>query len=593
MRWPALLFLFATCLPVAGGGRPNVVLILIDDQGYGDMAALGNPVVRTPSLDRLHAESVRLTDYHVDPTCSPTRAALLTGRYSTRTGVWHTINGRSLLSPDEYTLAELFRDHGYRTGLFGKWHLGDNAPLRPRDQGFEHAVWSPGGAVDQGANWLGTDCFGDTYRVNDRWQAFEGYHTDVWFAQAMAFIEAGQQAGGNPFFVYLPATAAHDPWNVAEKYARPYREAGVPPEIARFYGMLSNIDENVGRLRAWLADRGLAENTILIFTTDNGTATGWSADAADHSFFNAGMRGWKGSEYDGGHRVPLFIHWPAGGVGTGRDVDTLAGHIDLLPTLIDLCGLPPIDPARLSRGPLDGRSLAADILGRDGGSGPTGVRFVHSQRISEPVKWRACAVMTERWRLVNGAELYDIKTDPGQQTDLATAHPDVVSQLRNDYEAWWASLEPVFAEPVRFDLGGAENPTTLMSHDWFMPGTRHSAWHHRHVLENALINGSFMVRIVQAGRYRITPLRWPEYLDRPVEPWTGRITIDCGGTVHEAELATGAGTPAVASEVSLPAGPATLTATLTRGDGAAFGAYYVKVERLDDEKDGPGSPRPQ
>jgi len=581
MRLTAILFLLATCLPAAAAERPNVVLILIDDQGYGDIAALGNPVVKTPAIDRLHGESVRFTDYHVDPTCSPTRAALLTGRYSTRTGVWHTINGRSLLAPAEYTLAELFRDNGYRTGIFGKWHLGANAALRPRDQGFDTAVWSPGGAVDQGANWLGNDCFDDTYRVNDCWQQFEGYHTDVWFEQAMAFMGECQAAGDKPFFVYLPTTAAHEPWNVADDYARPYREAGVPPGIANFYGMVTNIDDNVARLRAWLADHGLADNTILIFTTDNGTGVGWSEDAEHYSYFNAGMRGWKSSEYDGGHRVPLFIHWPAGGVATGRDVATLAAHIDLLPTLADLCGLAPIDPARLVRGPLDGRSLAADILGQDGGSGPTGVRFVHNQRIDYPVKWRACAVMTDRWRLVNGEELYDITTDPGQQTDVAAEHPAEVSRLRSAYEAWWASLEPAFAEHVRFDLGGAENPTTLMGHDWFMPGTTRSAWHHKHVLENALINGPFMVRVVKAGRYRITPLRWPEYLDKPAKPWTAEVEVDCEGERHRAAITEAAGTSQGSAELTLPAGPAALTATLTRSDGASFGAYYVKVERIE------------
>ena len=159
--------------------KPNVILILTDDQGYGDIAALGNPVLKTPHLDKLHGESIRLTDYHVDPTCSPTRSALLTGRYSTRTGVWHTINGRSLMHGDEYTLAERFRDNGYRTGMFGKWHLGSNAPLRPMDQGFDHCVWSPGGAVNQGANYLGNDCSDDTYKINEKWQKFPGYNTDV------------------------------------------------------------------------------------------------------------------------------------------------------------------------------------------------------------------------------------------------------------------------------------------------------------------------------------------------------------------------------------------------------------------------------
>ncbi len=297
--------------------RPNVILIMVDDQGYGDIAAHGNPVLKTPHLDQLHSQSVRLTNYHTDPTCSPTRSALMTGRYSTRTGVWHTINGRSMMHTDEYTMAEYFKDNGYRTGMFGKWHLGANAPLRPMDQGFEHAVWSPGGAVNQGANYLGHDCFDDTYKVNETWQKFPGYHTDVWFDQAMKFIADKDKHGDKPFFVYLPTTAVHDPWNVDEKYSKPYLDAGLPEAVAKFYGMVTNVDENVGRLRAFLKDKGLSENTILIFTTDNGTAIGWSANGAKYDFFNAGMRAFKGSEYEGGHRVPFFLHWPAGGSTRG------------------------------------------------------------------------------------------------------------------------------------------------------------------------------------------------------------------------------------------------------------------------------------
>ncbi|MEE8467884.1 MAG: sulfatase-like hydrolase/transferase, partial [Planctomycetota bacterium] len=197
---------------------PNVILVITDDQGYGDLAGHGNAMISTPHMDRLRRESVRLTDFHVDPTCSPTRSALMSGRYSTRTGVWHTIMGRSLMDGGEETLAEVFRANGYRTGMFGKWHLGDNYPTRPQDQGFEHVVWHHGGGVGQGPDYWGNDYFDDTYEVDGQWQKFSGYCTDVWFREATAFIEREDE---RPFFAYLSTNAPHGPFLVAESYSQP------------------------------------------------------------------------------------------------------------------------------------------------------------------------------------------------------------------------------------------------------------------------------------------------------------------------------------------------------------------------------------
>jgi arylsulfatase A-like enzyme len=576
--------LIALALPAFAADKPNVILILTDDQGYGDLAVHGNPVLKTPNMDKLHSESVRLTDYHVDPTCSPTRAALLTGRYSTRTGVWHTINGRSLMHGDEYTLAEYFRDNGYRTGMFGKWHLGANAPLRPMDQGFDHCVWSPGGAVNQGANYLGNDCFDDTYKLNEKWQKFPGYHTDVWYDQAMKFIEDTDAHGNEPFFVYLPTTAVHDPWNIEDEKAQYYLDKGVPPTMAKFYAMITNIDDNLGRLRKFLDDKGLAENTILIYTTDNGTTAGWIDRKSDFKYFNAGMRGWKGSHYDGGHRVPFFLHWPGGGFGAGRDIDRLAMHLDVYLTLGELCGLPQPAEEKLKRGWIDGDTWFMDLMGTR--TGPSeGTRFVHVQRAFVPPKWDKSVAMTQRWRLVEGKELYDIKQDPGQQNDIAAKHPDIVKQLREDYEKWWASLEPSFDDVVRFDLGGAENPTTLMSHDWYMSeGEGDSAWHHVYVERNELRNGPFMVNVKKAGKYRITPMRWPEYVDKPSGVIKARLTmsVEFDGS-RSTVWKTDPTQPVPSTAVELSSGPAELMATLTREDGKTFGAYYVKIEYLGEE----------
>jgi len=318
------------CLSVAAHATPNVVLVITDDQGYGDLSCHGNTELQTPNLDRLHGESVRFTDFHVAPTCSPTRAALMTGRHNNRTGVWHTIMGRSILPGGEVTVAEAFRDGGSRTGMFGKWHLGDNYPSRPQDQGFETTVNHGGGGVGQLPDYWGNDYFDDTYWRNGETESFDGYCTDVWFDEAMKFIESDPD---KPFFCYLSTNAPHGPYLVADEYKQPFLDAGIEDPRASFYGMIKNIDDNMGRLLERLDALDIADNTIVIFMTDNGTAAGFR----DGKGFNAGMRGTKGSPYDGGHRVPFFVRWPGGNVGGGVDVDQLAAHIDVMPTLLDLC----------------------------------------------------------------------------------------------------------------------------------------------------------------------------------------------------------------------------------------------------------------
>ncbi|MCR9243927.1 MAG: arylsulfatase [bacterium] len=556
-----------------GKRAPNVVLIMTDDQGYGDIAAHGNTKIRTPNLDRLHSQSVRLTDFHVDPTCSPTRAALMTGRYSTRTGVWHTILGRSLMATEERTIAETLRDTGYRTGMFGKWHLGENQPLRPQDQGFEEVVCHGGGGVGQGPDWWGNNYFDDTYWRNGSPERFEGYCTDVWFREAMSFIEAQQD---RPFFCYLATNAPHGPLHVDEKWSTPYVEAGVAPNQAKFYGMIENIDWNVGKLMAQLEELGLADNTIVVFLTDNGTAAGrvdkkrrangqWGG-------FNAGMRGNKGSEYDGGHRVPCFVRWPAGGIDGGRDEPYLSAHVDLWPTLVELCGQRIPSAVGL---PLDGRSLAQRL--RDPGAPlPERTLFVHSQRILHPEKWRKSAVMTERWRLVNGKELFDMLADPGQEQDVAESHPEVVRTLTAEYDDWWDSLAPAIARTVHIGLGSEAEPTTVLhSHDWQRIGRGGCPWHQNQIKRGAMLHGQWFVDVERAGTFEIELRRWPRHLERAIEARTARLRI--GDREHEQTI------PADATHatftVELPPGKTTLRSILEQPDGKSRGAYFVYVTR--------------
>jgi arylsulfatase B len=315
-------------LPAGRGAAapPNVILAIADDLGYGDLACHGNPAVKTPALDGLHARSVRFTNFHVSPTCAPTRAALMTGRYSNATGVWHTIMGRHLLRPGEVTMADCFRASGYRTGIFGKWHLGDNHPCRPQDRGFDEAVIHGGGGVWQTPDYFGNNYFDDTYLHNGKPRKFSGFCTNVWFDAAMGFMRDSVSAG-RPFFCYTSTNAPHSPYWAPERYSAMYKGLKGLRDPG-FYGLIANLDGNMARLEEFLNQQGLAANTILMFTTDNGTAAGGEV-------YNAGMRGAKGSVYEGGHRVPLFVSWPQGGIGGGRDADTLTAHIDVLPTLIE------------------------------------------------------------------------------------------------------------------------------------------------------------------------------------------------------------------------------------------------------------------
>jgi arylsulfatase A-like enzyme len=549
-----------------------VVLIITDDQGYGDVAAHGNTMIRTPHLDKLHAESVRLTDFHVDPTCSPTRSALMSGRYSTRTGVWHTIMGRSLISPLEVTLGELFQSGGYRTAMFGKWHLGDNFPCRPQDQGFDEAFYHGGGGVGQGPDYWGNDYFDDTYFRNGKPEKVTGYCTDVWFAGALDFIDRNQQ---RPFFVYLSTNAPHGPYHVADQYWKPYAARGVPETMARFYGMITNIDENMGRLMAKLDALGLAENTLLVFMTDNGTAAGAGRRRKEPGTwpgFNAGMRGAKGSEYDGGHRVPLFIRWPKGRIGGGRDVDQLAAHVDVLPTLADLCGL-----KRPAGPPLDGKSLAPLLRGK-ADAWPDRTLFVHSQRIPYPEKWRKCAVMTEQWRLVGGKELYDIQADPGQKNDLATDRPAVVSRLREAYDDWWESLKPVFDEFVTIGIGSDAEPVTrLVAHDWHPPSQAESPWNQSHVRNGHVGNGFWAIEVLRPGKYAFALRRWPDHVDGPLEATKARLKIG----PHDLAQPVDADATKATFTVDLRPGKTRLQTWLTMPDGNTRGAYFVYSRRVE------------
>lgn len=563
--------------------KPNIVFVITDDHGYGDVGCHGNPVIKTPHIDKLYEESIRFTDFHVGPTCAPTRAGIMTGRYHNSTGVWHTLGGRSLLRRTEVTLADVFKANGYKTGLFGKWHLGDNYPYRPYDRGFEEAVFHGGGGVGQTPDYWGNDYFDDTYFDKGKPRKFEGYCTDVWFSLGMDFIERNKN---NPFFCYIATNAPHTPLQVEDKYIDMYRDK-VPEHRARYYGMITNIDENIGKLRKRLDELGLAENTIFIFMTDNGTASGCETDSQGFvvSGYNAGMRGIKCSPYEGGHRVIFFLHWPKGGYVHGNDVDELTAYIDFMPTLIELCGLDV--PIKLD---LHGRSLVPLMNGHNDKWEERTV-ITDSQRVLNPIKWKDSAVMRGKLRLVNGRELYDIRKDPEQRQDISARYPSIVEELRRDYEIWWDMVSARFGEEIPIVIGSEhEKMSVLTIHD-VRGDMDQCAWNQGEIRKGKICNSYWEVEIARDGIYSFELRRWPREADMKItEGIPGEIKDWFSGGVaipvtraririgdYEASRDISGDEKGVIFEVSLKKGLTHLQTWFEDAEGNERGAYYVYV----------------
>ena len=554
--------------------KPNVIFILTDDQGYGDLSCHGNPVLRTPHMDRLHSESIRFTDFHVSPLCTPTRGALLTGRDPGRNGAYRTSAGRTMLHENERTLGNLFAEDGYVTGMFGKWHLGDNAPHRPQDHGFQDVVWHRCGGIGQVSDHWGNDYLDDTYERNGKLEEFEGYCTDIWFREGLRFIEENRE---KPFFLYLPLNAPHTPIVVGEEWSKPYKDKVDRDILADYYGMIANIDHNLGLLRERLKALDLEDNTILIFMTDNGTYVGAqfkNNDSEPIAGFNAWMRGRKASIFDGGHRVPFFVYWPNGGLKGGRDIHTLAVHVDLFPTLAELCGMPmPTD--RL----MDGKSLAPLLKADDQKWDRDHVVLQFHGGAAFPedrLKAEFSYIMTERWRLLHGRELYDMEADPVQRRDVADEHPDVVKELWSHYEPYWESVVTGM-RPIRLDLGNpTANPVELCSQDWYMT-QGNPPWNFRLIGKLPRVTAPWMVNVRNAGQYRFTLRQFPKLADRPVKK-TVRAKIEIAELTKECAVEPGC--KGVVLEMELPAGETELTTYLYDEKGKAGGAYFTEVEAL-------------
>lgn len=365
--------------------RPNVILIMTDDQGYGDLSATGNPVLSTPHTDSLARDGMRFDNFYVCPVCAPTRASLLTGRYYYRTGVVDTFMGRAMMHPGERTVAEILREAGYRTGIFGKWHLGDNYPMRPQDQGFEESLIHGGGGIGQPADPPGNTYMDPKLRENGEWKQFQGYCTDIFADAAIGFVEKHRDT---PFFCYLATNAPHTPLEVPGDWVKPFQGGGLDETTARIYAMVKNIDDNIGRLLGKLDELGLADDTVVMFLTDNGPQ--------QPGRYNGGMRGLKTTVYQGGVRVPLFVRWP-GRVTAGSSTARLAANLDVTPTICDITGAPlPRDRE------IDGRSLLPLLEGRSGSWADRTI-CIQWHRGDAPNPRQAAAVVTERYKLAINA----------------------------------------------------------------------------------------------------------------------------------------------------------------------------------------------
>lgn len=556
--------------------RPNVLIVMTDDQGLGDFSFMGNPILQTPNLDQFAREAVRLTDFHVCPMCTPTRGQLMTGLTALRNGATSVTAGRSFLRPGLATMPELFAKAGYRTGIFGKWHLGDHYPHRPTDRGFQEAVYHLGWGMLQSTPEFDNPLLDGRYYHNGEPKPFKGHCTDLWFDQAMAWMKE-RHAKHEPFLCYLPTNAPHGPHIDKDEFIKPYQGKGP----AGFYGMIAHVDQRFGDLEKFLTDSGLRDNTIVLFMTDNGGTAGVK-------LFNAGLRAGKTTYYDGGHRVPCWIRWPAGNLGQPRDVGAVTQNTDVLPTLLDLCGV------AAGATQFEGISLAALLQGKQA---QLPERMIVVQYGQIPKKFDCC-ILWNQWRLVHGKELYDVVADRAQTNDLAAKHSDVVKRMADHYETWWKSIEPTLNDFVPISLGAKQQPVVeLTSADWEgiyadNTGAVRSA-------VGGPTGGHWHILVEKAGSYEFTLRRWPAqtgaalgagYAPGAKSPAAGKFPqssrtfpaiaqarIEAGG--QKATAPTRPTDQGVTLRLELPAGRTTLKAWFedAKGQGQC-GAFFVTVK---------------
>ncbi|TWU56443.1 Arylsulfatase [Rubripirellula tenax] len=473
--------------------KPNIIYIMTDDQGYPVVGAHGHPWIRTPHLDKMYAQSIRFDRFMMGSTCAPSRAGIMTGVHSIKNGVTHTIYERERLNLKSVTIPQVLKPAGYTSGYFGKWHLGDETPYQPENRGFDEVFIHGAGGIGQKYPGSCADVPGNTYfdpviKHNGTFVKTHGYCTDVFFKATLGWIQSVKDSG-KPFFAYLSTNAPHSPFIAPPEYQKHFEDLGFNKSAAGFYGMVEHVDHSMGQMFQQLDAWGLLDNTIIIFTSDNGTTTkgcglsgkagrppvklGTDAKGNRMMSYNAGMKGLKGTVEEGGVRVPFFVRWD-GVIKEGRTVDAAVSYLDILPTLADFAG------AELSSTqPFEGRSLKPLMLEED----PVWedrFLFQHVTRWNhgdspDNWKWKNYSVRSQRFRLVVDA-LYDMEKDPGQHNDVAAEHPKLVSEMKNAYEQFWDEARPLMINdgvplakkrPYQVDYNAQKKSTGIP--DWDAP----------------------------------------------------------------------------------------------------------------------------
>jgi arylsulfatase len=577
--------------------KPNVIVIMTDDQGYGELSAHGNPILKTPELDKLHARSARLTDFHVAPMCTPTRGQLLTGLDAARNGAINVSSGRTLLKEGIKTMADYFSEDGYNTGIFGKWHLGDNYPSRPEDRGFKETLWFPSSHIGSAPDYWGNDYFDDVYIKNGKREQYEGYCTDVFFEEAKKWMQTSKD-NNIPFFTYIPTNAPHQPFYALEKDIREMErvvenskfsnmEDDKKYKFIRYLAMIRNIDKNVGELMDFLKQKKLLENTIVVFLSDNGSTFG-------PQYFNAGMRGGKTELYEGGHRVPFFISWPKGDLTSG-DISGLSQSQDVLPTLLDLCGI-----EQSSNEAFDGVSLAPVFKGEKK-IDPNRSIVINFSRMpfyfdypspysNSYMKKEGAAVLWKKWRLLSDNELYDLSVDPMQQNNIIENHPTIVDQMKSLSSKKWESVKNTANDPQRIIIGSKyEESSVLSASDWMDVFLDQQT----QVSEGLRKNSYWLLDVVTPGTYNFELRRYPKE--------SGMLLTEQKGSakslpIHTAKIfittetkeylgkksVVKEGAKAVVYTFQLEKGPIALHTWFEDADGTGLaGAYYVYVTKTE------------
>lgn len=473
--------------PANAEGKPNIIIMMSDDQGYGDLGSHGNPYLKTPNIEKIGKQGMEMDNFVTYPNCSATRAGLMTGRYPYRTGVTAVTQVDHLMNTSEVTLAEILRDNGYSTGIFGKWHIGDNYPMRPTDQGFEEALVHKGGGIGQAAGPAGNTYFDPVLEHNNVSTKYEGYVDDIFTEAALDFIDEKKDSD-EPFLVYLATNLPHFPLQVPDSLADRFRKMGLHEDNALTFGMIESIDYNVGRVLKKVKDAGIEKDTIVIFMSDNGPRDRRTKNDTYPGRWVANLRGTKTSVYDNGIRVPFFVSWP-GVLDKGVKTDTMGTMIDIMPTLLEAAEVKIPDGLKI-----DGKSLLSIWKQEKDTTFDDRNFFVQMHYGPTPFKYMHFTVRGQKYKLISphdfphgilfqpkdeelekvlaNLELYDLENDPSERINIAAEHPDIVEEYLAQYEAWFDEVtEERDAKGIqRIHLGTKQAPAVNLSQfDWGGP----------------------------------------------------------------------------------------------------------------------------